>query len=147
MEYRTEIMIAAAPARVWQVMSELEQWPAWTPSFTSVKLLSPGAPGVGSRVHTKQPRLAAATLVISAWTPGQGFTWGARQPGLSVVAEHALAAAGDGCRVRLAIRFSGFLSGIVSIIYGKMIRQYVEQEAMGLKTACEAGSDRSPVKK
>src|SRR5262245_33939484 len=92
---------------VWSVMADVERWPEWTASISSVKLLSPGPLQVGSRVRIHQPKLPPAFWRVVELNPGAGFTWVSRAPGARVTARHAAEAAASGTRVTLSIHYEG----------------------------------------
>ena len=54
-------------------MSDVERWPQWTESVTSVQRLEPGPLAMGSRARIKQPRLLRATWQVTAIEAGRSF--------------------------------------------------------------------------
>lgn len=142
--HSTTIDIAARPAHVWAVMSAVERWPEWTASMTSVTRVSAGPLSPGSTVRVKQPKLAAATFVVTDWTPEHGFDWITQNAAVTAVARHLIAQTATGSRVTLTVEFSGPLSALVEWLYGGLTDRYIRMEAQGLKQASEAHARRSP---
>jgi hypothetical protein len=73
-ELRTEIDIAAAPERVWQVLTDFENYPAWNPFITKVE----GKAKVGERVkiHIKMPnRALTLQCTVLELAPVQKMRW------------------------------------------------------------------------
>jgi uncharacterized membrane protein len=132
------IEIAAPPERIWPVMTDIERWPEWTPSVTSIKKLDGKPFGVGSRARVTQPKLRPALWRVSEIEAGRGFTWVSGIPILRVIGRHVIEAFGTGSRVTLSVEFQGFLGWLAARAFGKLTRQYVEMEAAGLKRRCEA---------
>lgn len=135
----TQASIAAAPEKVWPVMSDVERWQEWTESIRSVEPLGDARAAVGARYRVSQPRLAPAVWTVTSWEPQRGFAWESRSPGLRAVGEHLIATEGAGCRVSLRVRFEGFLSPLIALLFGGLTRRYMALEAEGLKRRCEGG--------
>ena len=131
------IDIAASPERVWAVMSDVERWPEWTTSMTSVERLGPSPLGVGSRVRVKQPRLATALFEITKWEPGCGFDWIAPSAAATADARHLIERTPEGARVTLSVEFSGVFARVVAWWFGDLTERYIAMEAEGLKRRAE----------
>lgn len=135
--YEEFVDVDADPSRVWQVLVDVESWPEWTPSMTTVKMVTPQRLGLGSRVAIKQPRLAPAEMTVDRYAEGRSFAWSTRMAGLRTTADHVLEPTRNGTRVTLVMTQSGPLAGFVKIAYGRMIRRYVHMEATGIKKRAE----------
>ena len=138
MEARTDIDVAAPPDRVWEVLVDVERWPEWTDSVTSVRPLDPGPLAVGSRVEISQPRIPTGAYTVTALDPGSAFTWEQRQPGSTVSAHHECIPLPDGgTRVELRVVMGGALGGVVGRLYRRLTERYLAMEAAGLKARAE----------
>jgi hypothetical protein len=131
--------IRATPQRVWEVLSDGEQWAEWTPSVTSVEILDKPL-RVGSRALIRQPELPPAKFRITALDPGRSFTWASGIPGVVYVhAHHSVEPAPDGARAMLRLRFGGLLGGIMGRKMADLNNRYLAMEIAGLKRASEEG--------
>jgi uncharacterized membrane protein len=138
MEQRTSIDVAASPDRVWEVLVDVERWPEWTDSVSSVRLLDAGPLAVGSRVEISQPRIPTGRYTVTALEPGSAFTWEQRQPGSTVSAHHQCAALPDGVtRVELRVVMTGPVGGAVGWLYRTLTTRYLGMEVAGLKARAE----------
>ena len=141
MELGTSIDVAAPPERAWEVLVDVERWPEWTDSVSSVQLLDAEPLAVGSRVEVSQPRIPTGTYTVTSLEPGRAFTWEQRQPGSTVVAHHACTALPDGgTRVELRVVMSGAVGGLVGRLYRKLTERYLAMEAAGLKARAEGAA-------
>ncbi|GAA2034434.1 hypothetical protein GCM10009839_38700 [Catenulispora yoronensis] len=139
MRFQTQIDVDAAPDVVWRTLTDVESWPNWTASMTSVERLQQGEVGVGSSARVTQPKLKAAVYTVTDCEPGKSFTWEMRTTGVKVRAGHSLEALSeDRTRMVLIVEQTGSLSGLIEAIFGKRTRQYVSMEAEGLKNAAES---------
>ena len=139
--YTKSIEIAAPPGRVWAVMTDVERWPEWTPSMTSVTRLDDGPLVVGSRARVKQPKLSSALFTVTDVTDTaarRSFTWRMSAPGVRGVATHVVEPAGAGARATLSVEFAGPLGGLVARLYGGLTERYLALEAEGLKRRAES---------
>ncbi len=137
--FSISIEIPASPDRVWAVMRDVERWPEWTSTVTSVRRADPGPLGVGSRARIRQPKLLPATWEVTELDEGaRCFTWVTRSPGVQVTARHLVEASGAGSRATLSIQFSGLLGAVVGRLTRSLNERYLAIEAKGLKGALTA---------
>jgi uncharacterized protein YndB with AHSA1/START domain len=135
-EVITEVL--ATPARVWEVLEDVESWPEWTESMAEVRATSREPLGVGSTVRVKQPGFPAAVWTITVWAPGHEFTWENRSPGVRSTAVHQVEATGEGTStVRLSFEQRGALAPVLGLFTGARARRYVHMELAGLKARSE----------
>jgi uncharacterized protein YndB with AHSA1/START domain len=80
--FHITVEIQAPPRLVWAILCDIECWSAWTPTVTSVRLLDPGPPAVGTRALVRQPNLLPAQWQITELEDGRSFTWITRAPGV-----------------------------------------------------------------
>jgi len=135
--FLTMTHIEAAPEQVWKVMTDVERWPEWTRSIKSIEALDGGAPRVGARFRIRQPDLPPATWKVTAWNENRGFTWVSENFGVTVSAEHIIEPTARGCRVVLALDYSGYFGSVAAYLASNLTCKYLEMEAAGLKAQCE----------
>lgn len=135
--YEETVEVDADPRRVWDVLTDVESWPEWTPSMTTVELVTSPPFGPGSRAAIKQPRLSPAEMTVDRYVEGRSFAWSSKTVGLRTVADHVVEPTPTGSRVTLVVTQSGPLAGAVRLMYGRMIRRYVHMESAGLKARAE----------
>ena len=133
-----ERFVTAARAElVWRILADVEHWPNWTPTVFEVKPLSQAGLRVGARYRVTQPKLRPAVYEVTECTPNQAFTWVQKFPGGTMIADHRLAPRDGGTEVELSFTSSGVVANLVSMMFSKLIREYVATEARSLKRQCE----------
>ena len=141
MEQSTSIDVGTSSDTVWSVISDVERWPEWTASITSLRLLDPAPLRVGSRAVIEQPRLPRTEWTVTRLDEGRAFVWEATGPGLHTVARHAVEPLGDGrSRATLSISQGGWLGSLMGRIYRGLTERYLAMEAAGLKSRAEAST-------
>jgi uncharacterized protein YndB with AHSA1/START domain len=140
MTYRTAIDIDAPLERVWEVLVDVERWPDWSPSMTSVERLEPGMFRPGSTARIKQPRLPLAVWRVTELVPQRSFTWSTHSRGVTTVARHTVSAREEGgTRALGEVDQYGPLALLAKVFFSRMTKRYLKQEALGLKGRCESG--------
>jgi hypothetical protein len=120
-------------------MRDVERWPEWTPTVTSIRLLDRGALTVGSRAIIRQPKLPPAKWRVTELDePHRSFTWVSWGPGVRVIARHWVEACGEGSRATLSLRFSGVLAGLFACVTRGLNDRYLAMEAKNLKKRSES---------
>ena len=138
MEQSVTIEITAAPSRVWDVLTDVEAWPEWTSTVTSVRRLDEGPLRLGSRAKIVQPRIPETEYVVTELSPGSSFTWVASGPGVRTTARHEIEPLSETTtRVRLSVTQSGWLGTVMGRFYRGLTDRYLANEAQGLKDRSE----------
>ena len=136
-----EITVDAPIERVWDVYSDVAQWPAWTASVTEVHLLDGDRLTLGGRARIKQPRLPEVEWTVTAIDPGMSWTWVTRSSGAVTTATHELRAVDSRTtHVTQTVEQAGSLGSLVGWITRRLTRRYLAMEAAGLKQRSEAGA-------
>jgi uncharacterized membrane protein len=130
--------IGAPATAVWDVFSDVERWPEWTASVSSLVALDGPGIEVGKRFEIKQPRMPKLVWEVTDVIQGKSWTWVQRSPGGLTLASHDVEAiAGGRTRVRQQIDQRGPVGALVGILMRRMTRRYLDLEAAGLKSQSE----------
>ena len=132
------IEIDASPQLVWDVFSNVEHWPDWTASVTSLTGRDGPVLAVGKRFTIKQPGMSKLVWRVTEIEPGSSWTWVQRSPGVLVTARHdVIAQPGGRTLVRQQLEQRGALGALVGRMMAKKTRRFLELEAQGLKARSE----------
>jgi len=136
--FEASIDVAAPARRVYDVYADVERWPTWTSSVTSVERLDEGPLRVGSRARIRQPRLPVAVWEVTELVPGEYFTWVARGPGLRTTGRHQVSPTAVGTvAVTATLDQEGPLGWLVGQVYRGLTDRYLQTEVRGIKAHCE----------
>jgi uncharacterized membrane protein len=128
-----------APAQlVWQVFTDVERWPEWTASVSSLVARDGAGLGVGKRFAIKQPGMSKLVWKVTEIDPGSSWTWVQRSPGVRVSARHWVIPQPTGrTLVRQQLDQGGLLGALVGRLMVKKTKRFLELEAQGLKARSE----------
>jgi uncharacterized membrane protein len=128
-----------APAQlVWRIFSDVERWPEWTESVTSLVARDGTGLAVGKRFTIKQPGMSRLVWKVTEIDPGSSWTWVQRSPGVLVSARHWITPQPDGrTLVRQQLDQRGLLGALVGRLMIKKTKRFLELEAQGLKARTE----------
>lgn len=133
--------IAASPVAVWKLISDVERWPTWTPTMTSVRVRSGQGLSVGSTYEVKQPGLARSLFKVDRCDGASSFCWSARSAGVHTMADHVITERpGGGSRLTLMLTMEGPLAPVVWLVAGRKVRRFVDTEAASAKAAVETAA-------
>lgn len=132
------VVIKASPTAIWEVLTDVERWPMWTPTVLSVEPVTREGFRVGAKYRVTQPKIKPAIYEVTERVPHEAFTWVQKAPGATMIAEHRLTAFdGSGTEVELAFATKGLLGALAGSVNAKLIAEYVKTEAKSLKQHCE----------
>jgi uncharacterized membrane protein len=139
MRFEASIDVSAPAKSVFDAYADVERWPKWTASVTSVERLDEGPLRVGSRARVRQPRLPTAVWEVTELVPGESFTWVARGPGVVTTGVHRVEPTSDGhSRATAILEQGGLLGAVVGLLTKRLTERYLKTEVQGLKARCEA---------
>ena len=132
------IEIDAPPQLVWDVFSDVERWPEWTASVTSLVGRDGPDLAVGKRFAIKQPGMQKLVWRVTEIDPGSSWTWVQRSPGVLVTARHdVISQPGGRTLVRQKLDQRGVLGSLVGRLMAKKTKRFLALEAQGLKARSE----------
>jgi uncharacterized membrane protein len=138
----SSIEVDAPASTVWDVFSDVEQWPRWTTSVRNLEALDGAVIEVGKRFRIEQPRFPRLVWEVTEVDPGRSWTWRQRSPGGTTLATHDVIPQGpDRTLVVQRIDQRGPLGVLVGLLTRRLTRRYLAMEAQGLKAESEQRSD------
>jgi uncharacterized membrane protein len=139
MRFEASAEVSAPAQQVFATYADVERWPSWTSSVTSVELLDKGPLRIGSRARIRQPKLPETIWQVTRLDPGREFSWQATGPGVLTTGTHRVTPRGDDTATVTAIlEQAGPLGPLVGLLTRRLTRRYLDTEVRGLKAYCEA---------
>ncbi len=142
---RATVEIAADAQRVWEIFTNVSEWPTWTESVTSVRPLDGPEISVGNRFEIRQPKLPTLVWEVTAVDAPHSWTWVVRRPGATTSATHDVSPLGaSSCVVTQVIEQRGPLGVVAGALTRRLTRHYLSVEGAGLKAVSENARRSAP---
>ena len=138
MEWTHSETIDAPADVVWQLTTDVEAWPTYMPTVTTVERLDEGPLRAGASARIKQPGQAAATWTVTELTPGSTFSWRSQRRGMAMVGGHRVEPEGPGSRSTLTLTMTGPLTPVLGRLLGPLMRRVLRTENGCFKARAEA---------
>ena len=131
---KREIEIAAPVDVVWEVLTDLEQWPQWNPDVKSMSFDGPLAPGSEFRW-----KAGPATIVstLERVEPPRVVAWRGRTMSIKALHEWRLEPSDGGTRVETEETYTGLLARLFRGQLQKTLDRALEQGLEHLKREAE----------
>jgi uncharacterized membrane protein len=134
----SSVDIDAPTDLVWDVFTDVENWPDWTASVTRLTGLDGPQIAVGRRFEIKQPRMPKLVWTVTEVVPGATWTWVQRSPGGVTSARHQVSTDGvNRTVVSQELEQRGILGSLVGVLMRQLTQRYLALEAQGLKARSE----------
>jgi uncharacterized membrane protein len=140
MRFDHSATIQAPPERVWEIFSDVERWPDWTPTIESIERLDAGRIHVGARTRIRQPKLPVAVWEVTELKEGEYFEWVAKAPGIKTTGGHRVVSTPEGTVATATVIQEGPLGWLFGKLYAGLTRSYIATETQKLKEVSESGS-------
>jgi uncharacterized membrane protein len=134
----TNIQTIGAPADVvWQLSTDVTDWPTYMPTVRSVERLDEGPLRLGSRARIKQPGQRTAVWEVTSLEPGHQFSWRSERRGVAMTGTHRVDPEGAGSRNTLTIEMTGPLAPVLGALLGPLMRRVLRTENACFKARAE----------
>ena len=129
----------ATPARVWQVWSDVNTWPAWNPDMKESRLDGPLKLGATGMINTNSG--GKHDVVVTHFEDGRSFELeSTAMPGTKMGIRATIEPTANGARITQAFEARGLLAPVVGPMMGGMILKTFNTVLAGLKQKAESSS-------
>lgn len=129
--------IACPPQQVWDVTTDVNDWPNWTPTVQTAYRLDKLRFGIGSQARIKQPMQPCAIWTVTEIEDGRYFVWETSGKAFRMQATHQVTGHGGGAECTLKIKLIGPVAIMCAIYLAPLIKLALVKENRGLKRRCE----------
>jgi len=132
---RREILIHAPREKVWQILTDLENWPQWQPEIAFVKPQGELKKSVTFRWKAQGINITSRLHTLQ---PPQYIGWSGVAPGMKAIHNWVLEAHENTTRVISEESLSGWLTRLMIMFDKRFLEKSLETSLLRLKQHCEA---------
>lgn len=136
-----EIVIDAPEGMVWEVLSDIRNWPEWNPSVSRANMYGELEPGTD--FHWKADGVSVVS-VLQVIEPGKRLGWTGRSPGIRAAHLWEFEQSEGQTRVRTCETFEGLLARFFSGPLTRLLNTTLSHSLAALKQECERRAEASP---
>ena len=129
-----EIVIAARPELVWDMLTDLASWPGWMPGVTRVRVEGPAR--VGTKFEWKAGPGTIRSEILEADRP-RSVGWRGRTFGTTALHVWLMEDHGDGTRVVTEESWRGVLPRVLRSLMRRTVRKALDDGLPALKREAE----------
>ena len=144
MEWTHTQEIDAPTEVVWGLATDVESWPDFMPTVTSVERLEEGPLRLGARAMIKQPGQRRALWTVVEFTPGRTFSWESRRRGMAMTGTHRVEPEAGGTRNTLTLTMSGPLAPVLGPLLAPLMRRVLVTENACFAERAQSRAHRAP---
>jgi len=134
--FSDSLFIAAPPAQVWQVETDLARWPLWDTGLQRAEAATPLHHGVHGTMTDRDGR--RSLFVVDAWEPGCSYTVRITLPLGAMYLRRSLQEVPGGTRIHHEVFFKGISAGFFARMVGRRFRPLLPETMQRLKSLVEA---------
>jgi hypothetical protein len=131
---RASIEVAATPADIWAVLTDIAQWPTWNPDVRAASIDGAVAPGTSFRWKAGPGTITSTFQTVE---PPHLLAWTGRTLGICAVHVYRLEGQGDSILVRSEESWSGLPVRLARRSMQKTLQTSIESALRHLKTRVE----------
>jgi uncharacterized protein YndB with AHSA1/START domain len=140
MAYReASLETKASPARVWEIWSDVNTWPAWNPDMKESHVDGPLKAGATGTINTRSGGKHA--VVVTQFDAGRSFELeSTAMPATKMAIRATVTQTANGTRISQAFEARGLFAPIVGPMMGGAILKTFRSVLEGLKEKAESSS-------
>ncbi|NUP84961.1 MAG: SRPBCC family protein [Burkholderiaceae bacterium] len=136
MQVEHRIVVAASPEEIFDIYTDVQNWPIWDPDTKRANIDGPFQ--VGSRGRLTPSKGNTVSIVLTQVVPAKCFTVESRVPLFHLLFEHELAPVPGATEVVHRVTLSGLLSIVLGPILARQLRSGLPVTLRNLKALAEA---------
>jgi hypothetical protein len=138
MKFSHTLKTTAAPDRIWEIWTDVEQWSSWDTELKGACLKVPFSLGAVGELTPKRGRVSA--FRISQFKAGESYTFVLKLPFCRLNVHRYLTTHLDGLYFTHEVSFQGALAFVFSLLLGRRFKSVLPSIMENVRQMAEAAS-------